>query len=103
MLLIPVDCWLQGPGEIVGRFVVEDRVRLGKRWDTNLDVREGMLAEFDRHITVCHSHDLLGELEDSDRIRWISDVEVLPDSFRPCNHLDDGIAKVGYVAPGPNL
>src|SRR5208282_2258071 len=103
MLLIPVDRWLQSPGEIVSRLVVKDRVRLGKRWNTNLNVREGMFTEFDRYITARHPHDLLRELEHSDRVCRISDVEILSDRFWPCDHLDDGIAKVGDVAPGPNL
>src|SRR5215469_1930832 len=103
MLLIPFDGRHQRLREVIGGFVVQDRLRLGQRGHANFDIGEGMLGEPNRDVAPGKVNDLLRELKHRDSVYRISDVKVLSDCGWTRNHLDNRVAKIRDVAPGAYL
>src|SRR5258708_1199831 len=77
--------------------------RLLDRRDSNLDIRNLLLLEHDPRPGFGKTDHLLRQREDRCRLLGIADIQNLADRLFLPKDAKDGVDKVIYVAPGPDL
>lgn len=100
---IPIDGKTQSSVQVELALIPKQAVRLVKRWDANVNIRNVRLPKNDRGFGARALDYFLRELENRDGVSRIADIEIFSNGFGAYHHFEQGVTEIVDIAPGAYL